>query len=100
MKDQNTRLYRRISFLVEIVFGLLLLLNGVLLTTNYFGLTSFEKRLSKVFSLESLLSKSVYEWRSLVEFIHAMVATHLSAFVMILMGAVILVARLHARKSH
>jgi len=99
MKDQNIRLYKRISFLIEIIFGLLLLLNGFLLISNYFGLTSFEEKFSKFFEIDSLLSKSAYEWRSLVEFTHVMIATHLSAFVMVCMGIVILAAAIHTKKS-
>jgi len=100
MKDQNTGLYRRISFLVQIIFGLLLLLNGIILIANYFGLTSFQEKFSNFFSLESLISKSAHEWRSLVEFTHTIVATHIFAFVMILMGVVLLAAAIHAKKSH
>lgn len=99
MKAQNLRLYRRISLLVEVIFGLLLLLNGVMLITNYFGLASFEEKFSNFFSIDTLFRKTAHEWRYLVEFIHAMIATHLSAFVMICLGITVLAAAIHTKKS-
>jgi|GEM_PF-811967 len=99
MKDQTLTLYRRISFLTEGVLGLLLIVNGVLLLVNYFGLFVFQQKFLDFLSLESLSSKSAYEWRSFIEFIHEMVTCHISAFVMICMGIVILGAALHTKKS-
>lgn len=99
MKDQNKSLYKRISFLVEIFFGSLLLVNGVLLLTNYFGLASFEEKFSKFFEVDSLLSKTAHEWRSIVELTHTMIVTHLSAFVMVCIGIVVLAAAIHTKKS-
>jgi ABC-type Fe3+ transport system permease subunit len=99
MKVQNAGLYKRISFFVEIIFGLLLLLNGVILIVNYFGLTSFQEKFANFFNLESLLSKSAHEWRFLVEFTHTMIVAHLSAFVMVCIGIVVLAAAIHTKKS-
>jgi len=99
MKDQNTGPYKRISFFIEIIFGSLLLLNGILLIANYFGLTSFQEKFANFFNLETLLSKSAHEWRLLVKFTHAMVVTHLAAFVMVCIGIVVLAAAIHTKKS-
>ena len=99
MKNQNTGLYKRISFCIQIFFGSLILLNGVLLIANYFGLTSFQEKFADFFNLESLLSKSAHEWRFLVEFTHAMIVAHLAAFVMVCIGIVVLAAAIHTKKS-
>lgn len=99
MKDQAVNLYRPISFLIEIVFGLLLLVNGVLLIVNYSGLIPFQQKFLGFLSIDSLLKKSIDEWRVFIEFLHAFVACHLSAVVMICLGIVILAATIHTKKS-
>ncbi len=99
MKDRTIGLYRRISFTVEIVFGLLLILNGMMLISNYFGLFSFQEMFPNFFSFDAFWGKSIHEWRSFIEFIHTMIATHISAFVMICLGIVVFATALHAKKS-
>jgi hypothetical protein len=99
MKDQTVSLFRLISFLIEIVFGLLLLVNGVLLIVNYSGLFPFQQKFLDFLSVDSLFRKSIYEWRFFIEFLHASVASHLSAVVMICMGIAIVGAALHFKKS-
>lgn len=99
MKDQNLKLYKRISLLAQIIFGLILLCNGVMLLINYFGLASFEAQFSKFFIVDSFFKKSIYEWRYLVDFTHIMIATHISAFVMIFLGVILLAAAIYSKKS-
>jgi len=99
MKDRTIGLYRRVSFTIEIVFGLVLILNGMMLISNYFGLFSFQEMFPNFFSFDAFWGKSTHEWRSSAEFIHTMIATHISVFVMVFLGIVILAARLHTKKS-
>ena len=99
MKDQNVRLYRRVSFLVEIFFGLLLLINGLMLIANYAGLFSFPPGFLDFISFDSISSKTAQEWRFLIGFLHTMVAIHIAASVMICLGIIILVATIYTKKS-
>ena len=97
MKVRTVSRYKRISFLIEIIFGLVLLINGVILLINHFGY--FPAQLSAFFSTDSIFNKTAYEWRSFIEFMHAMVNHHLWAFVLICTGIAIIIAGLHTKKS-
>jgi len=99
MKDQTVSLYRRISFLVEIIFGLVLVLNGVLLLANYFDLFSYRQGLPNFTGIDALKKWTAYEWKALIEFIHALGAYHLTVFVLLSMGIVIIAAAIHTKRS-
>jgi hypothetical protein len=85
--------------MVEIVFGLILLLNGLILLANCFELLPLHLSHLNTFGLDSIFSKAPQEWRSLIECIHSLVASHITAFVLICMGTVILAAGMHTKKS-
>jgi len=97
MKVRTVSRYKRISFLIEIIFGLVLLINGVILLIYHFGY--FSQKLSAFFSADSIFNKTVHEWRSFIEFINAMIAHHLWACVLICVGITIIAAGLHTKKS-
>jgi len=99
MKERTVVFYRRISFIVEIIFAVLLIINGVILLLNLFGLFSFQQEFPGFSKIGSILSWSAHEWRFLIENIHALVVSHLSAFVMICLGVVIAGAAIHTKKS-
>ena len=85
--------------MVEIFFGLLLLINGLILIANYAGLFSFSQGFLDFISFDSISSKTAQEWRYFIEFMHAMVASHITAFVMICMGIIILAGAIYTKKS-
>ena len=99
MKERTVDFYRWISFLVEIVFALVLIFNGVILILNLFGLFSFQQAFPGFFSIDLLLNWSIHEWRFFIETIYALVTSHLAAFVMICLGIVIASAAIHTKKS-
>ena len=99
MKDRTAGLYKRVSFTVEIAFGLLLVFNGFILIANYFGLSALQEKFSNFFKSNDFWAKSANEWRSFIEFIHAMIATHIAAVVMIFTGLLILIVAIRRRKS-
>ena len=99
MKERTAGLRRQVSFIVEIIFALLLVFNGVILLLNLFGLFSFQQAFPGFSSIDSLLSWTAKEWRYLIESIYAMVVSHLAAVVMICLGIVIASAAIHTKKS-
>jgi hypothetical protein len=99
MRDKAPSLYKRISYIVEIGLGLVLLLNGILLLINSAALLSFKEKFLNFSSFEDLLNKSIQEWRVFIEFLHVLVVTHLFVVVMICAGIVIFLAGLHTKRS-
>ena len=99
MRDQAPSLYRHVSYFVEIALGLVLLLNGILLFLNSCMAFPFKEKFVDFLSAENLSTKSAQEWRVFTEFVHAVLITHISVFVMICMGIVIFLAGWHTRKS-
>jgi len=99
MRDVAPRLYKHVSYLIEIALGLILLLNGALLLINSSALISFQKKFSDFLSAEQLLNKSAQEWRIFIEFLHAIIATHIMIVVLIFAGIVIFLAGLHTKRS-
>jgi len=99
MRDVAPSLYKHVSYFVEITLGLVLLLNGILLLMNSSALLSFKEKFSNFLSAEQLLSKSAQEWRVLIEFLHAIMATHIVIVVLIFSGIVIFLAGLHTKRS-
>jgi len=99
MNEQALDFYRRFSPLVEIVFGLMLLLNGLILLANCFEILPLHLSHLNTFGLDSIFSKAPQEWRSFIECIHTLVASHILAFVMICMGIVILAVGIHTKNS-
>ena len=99
MKERTVDPYRRILFLVEIIFALLLILNGVILILNLFGLFSFQQAFPGFSSIDSLFKWSAHEWRFFIENMYTLVTSHLAAFVMICLGIVIASAAIHTKKS-
>ena len=99
MRDQAPSLYRHVSYFIETALGLVLVLNGVLLFLNSCMAFSFKEKFLDFLSAENLSSKSAQEWRAFTEFVHAVLITHISVFVMICMGIVIFLAGLHTKRS-
>ena len=99
MKERTAGLRRQVSFIVEIIFALLLVFNGVILLLNLLGLFTFQQEFPGFAKIGSILSLSAHEWRFLIESIYAMVVSHLAAVVMICLGIVIAGAAIHTKKS-
>lgn len=97
MRAWTASKYKKISYLIEIIFGLILLINGVILLINHFGY--LPEKFSAFLSIDSIFNKSAQEWRSFIEFIHTMATFHLGALVMICMGITIIAAGIHTKRS-
>jgi len=97
MRAWTVSKYKKISYLIEIIFGLILLINGVILLINHFGY--LPEKLSSLLDIDAIFNRSAQDWRSLIEFIHTMTTLHIGALVMICMGITIIAAGIHTKRS-
>ena len=99
MKLNVVSRYKQITFLIEIIFGFVLLINGVILLINHIGLLSLPKKFLPFFSFEGFFQRSAQDWRSFIGFIETVITTHVAAFALITMGALMIMAGLNIKKS-
>jgi hypothetical protein len=63
------------------------------------ALFSLQKKLPYFIGIKSLLSWTAFEWRHVIEFAFVFINYHLTIFVLICMGIVIIAAGWHTKKS-
>ena len=99
MKIRSFSKYRVISFLIQLILGLALIFNGAIFLVNYYAIFSLDHKLPYFNGIKSILSWTAFEWRHVIEFAFVFINYHLTVFVLICMGIVIIAAGWHTKKS-